>query len=401
MEIIKQGDPGILQIIVPVERMHTTYKVSQCLIREDTPDGVILGNTLTGEIAFLSNEEKKTLEHLTTADEDKLELLIKRGYIIPQIINEQKRILQLREVFQMRAVREEYINNYKILPTTRCNARCFYCYQRGTRQEDMTEKTAEALVQFITEHRRGKSVRLSWFGGEPTLETHCIDYICRRMNELDIPFMSSMISNAYLFDEAMVEKAKTLWRLRRIQITLDGTAEVYNRTKAYIQTTDNPFERVMHNIELLLSRGINVAIRLNLGAHNAEDLNMLVEELFRRFKSRKNLQVYAHKLDSPTFFAPIQCGRTGTSDLSKLLSDLERSIESKGWKHADCSDIPKLIPWSCMADNPHTIKCAPDGTFGRCDHFPFESGLGSVTRGTSDGEEAAKWSFMIFAIIAH
>ena len=391
MEIIKKGNPGILQYITPSEQTETTYKPSQCLIREDTPDGVLLGNTFTGEAALLSNEEKEAFDNPAAAEKSRLEMLIRRGYIIPETIDEKKRVLQLRSVFMMQEDRKNYIDHYKILTTTGCNARCFYCYEKGIRHEDMTEKTAEKLVQFIDEHRGGKNVVLSWFGGEPTLGTGCIEYICRRMNELDIPYESSMISNGYLFDEEMADQAESLWKLKNIQITLDGTEDVYNRTKAYVHATDNPFERVLRNIGLLLDRGITVNIRLNLGIYNAENLNLLVEDLYQRFGKRKNLKVYAILLYEYLSFESNHCDGKELSKLHKIQSDVKSNLESKGWKQFGHSVIPKLIRWSCIADAPHCIMCSPDGTLGRCEHFPFEHTVGSLTEGITDREEEARW----------
>ena len=390
MEIIIKGNPGILQFITPIEQEETTYKASQCLIREDTPDGVILGNTFTGEAVLLSSEEMEAFDHPAAAEKSRLEMLIRGGYIIPEATDEKKRVLQLRKIILMREERKKYINRYTILTTTDCNARCFYCYEKWIRHENMTEETAETLVQFIAEHRGGKRVILDWFGGEPTLGAGIIDYICNRMNELDIPFSSCMISNGYLFDEEMAERAQKLWKLRSIQITLDGTENVYNRTKAYVHAADNPFERVIRNIGLLLDRNIKVDIRLNLGVHNAENLNQLVEYLFQRFKNRKNLYVYTALLFEYSCPNPAHCGETGI-ELHKIQTDMKRNLESKGYIFPSPPVMPKLIRWSCMANNPHSIICAPDGTIGKCEHFAYDHTVGSLPEGITDREELTRW----------
>jgi UTP--glucose-1-phosphate uridylyltransferase len=86
-----------------------------------------------------------------------------------------------------------------------------------------------------------------------------------------------MTSNGYLFDEKLVTKAVHSWNLEDIQITLDGTENVYNKTKNYIYKNTNAFKRVIDNIGLLLKAGVRVMIRLNIGEHNKEDLYELVK----------------------------------------------------------------------------------------------------------------------------
>lgn len=38
------------------------------------------------------------------------------------------------------------ITNYTILTTTGCNARCFYCYEKGTKPVTMTAETADVAL---------------------------------------------------------------------------------------------------------------------------------------------------------------------------------------------------------------------------------------------------------------
>jgi len=61
------------------------------------------------------------------------------------------------------------ITSYTILPTTGCNARCYYCFEHGSKVMTMTRETAGEVVRFITEHcGPKKTVAIMWFGGEPT-----------------------------------------------------------------------------------------------------------------------------------------------------------------------------------------------------------------------------------------
>ena len=119
----------------------------------------------------------------------------------------------------------------------------------------------------------------SWFGGAPLFRKKCINIICERLKESGIPYRSSMISNGYLFDEKTVNEAKNLWKLKNVQITIDGTKDIYNKTKSFVYKNGNPFETVMGNIKRLSENGISVTIRINVGKFNAEDAEKLICEI--------------------------------------------------------------------------------------------------------------------------
>ena len=62
---------------------------------------------------------------------------------------------------------EKGIENYTILTTTNCNARCFYCYESNLPHINMEETTAKRLVEYMIENKESNTLRRHWFGGEP------------------------------------------------------------------------------------------------------------------------------------------------------------------------------------------------------------------------------------------
>ena len=74
----------------------------------------------------------------------------------------------------------------------------------------MTEESAERTVRYILETRKpGKTVHISWFGGEPLLGEKIIDLICRRLSEEGIEFYSTMTTNGSLITDEVVH-----WMIR-------------------------------------------------------------------------------------------------------------------------------------------------------------------------------------------
>ena len=393
MRLIKTGNNDVLKILSPHPEEGSVYRPSSYLLQFEINDGLLLYNTLSGELVLLDGQEKDVFERLPLRFRPELQELIGHHFVITQREFDKEAVIveQLRSVMLRRKENTGVINHYNILPTTACNARCFYCYESSMPQISMTRETADRLVEYIKAHHGGKKAFLSWFGGEPTLGEKRIDQICSGLRSAGIAYESTMTSNAYLFDEALVMKAKEDWLLKRIQITLDGTEQTYIKTKSYVGIHDNPYERVLRNIGLLLGAGIHVDIRLNLDKHNADDLKTLIEELYGRFRGEKNLFVYVWRLEEEKGFEPIRHSKEEWDEVQRQWIDLQQLLEEKGWLQIQTDTLPVLRTHSCMADNPQMIQCAPDGTFGKCEDKIFEHTVGSLEEGIVDKDQIRWW----------
>lgn len=325
-----------------------TY-VIQCPVE----DGVLLYHTLTCCLVLLTHEEKKDI----TAQLE----LIDFWFLVPEEHDDRKLCHQIRQLAQLFKPSEKYITDYTILTTTGCNARCFYCYEKGTKPITMTTETAHNVSRFIITHRDEKNVKISWFGGEPLVNIKVIDQICSELKEHDVPFKSSMISNGYLFDIDIVQRAKDLWQLQNVQITLDGREQTYNRVKRYIYEGVNAFERVLKNIGLLTAAGIRVQIRLNVDKYNMEEMLLLIPLLHEHFGENKRLSIYSHELFGER--SPKE-----NADLYEQRLQLEQLIAKCGYGHR--RKLQKDIKLNCcMADNDQSVVVAPDGHLGKCEHY--------------------------------
>ena len=198
------------------------------------------------------------------------------------------------------------------------------------------------------------------------------------------------MTNGYLFDEATVKKAVERWNLKRVQITLDGTEEVYNRIKAYIYREGNPYQIVLNNMERLLDASVKIAVRLNMDLHNADNLLELADELAQRFHDRKNLSVYAYHLfkdDQP--MAELH-SEEGWQERGEAMGRLSEKLAQSGL--APSRGIGKSIKLNhCMADSGEAITILPDGSIGLCEHFSETEFVGHVDREGFDADAVASW----------
>ena len=365
------------------------YRLMRYVLRVDHDGKVLLHNVVTGQLAELGQEEAKALEKLPTVYAPELEQLVSEHYLVPEGFDEYKSVQQLRKILRLRPTGSA-INHYVILPTTFCNAHCFYCYESDYPRVHMTEETASRLIDYIDEHREGKDVTINWFGGEPLVGIQRIDQISQGLKDRGIAFSSSMISNGYLFDEEIVERSIDLWKLNRIQITLDGTEDTYNRVKAYVNIRDNPFQRVLRNIDLLSSKKIQVNIRLNVDYYNKDDILKLIEELGERYSQNQFVSVYLNMLFNDQGYEPVKHSYDDLIALSNLIQDYTGRLKELRMSFDNLNDL-HLLYGQCMADNPSTVMIQPDGSFSRCEHESILDSYGNLEEGITDPEKLEKW----------
>ena len=58
----------------------------------------------------------------------------------------------------------KHITQYTILTTTDCNARCFYCYERGCARVTMDSETADKVADYIQNRCGGNPVKIECRG---------------------------------------------------------------------------------------------------------------------------------------------------------------------------------------------------------------------------------------------
>ena len=346
-----------------------SYRLMTYVVQQPVADGVLLYNTLTCSLVLLTPDEAADI----TAQQE----LIDRWFLVPQAHDDQKLCRQIRQMAALLKPAATTITSYTILTTTGCNARCFYCYEKGTKPVTMTAETADKVVRYIVTHRGDEKVKISWFGGEPLVNAKVIDQICTELREQGVPFRSIMTSNGYLFDADIVKRAKELWQLQRVNITLDGTAQTYNRVKDYVYRGVNAFERVLQNIGMLTAAGIRVSIRLNVDKHNISEMAELVQLLHQRFGTNEHLSIYSHELF-------VERTPEDEVEIFAQQTQLAQQIAACGYKNHKRGLQKDINLNHCMADGDGSVVIAPDGNLGKCQHFIDSNFFGHIDREEHD-----------------
>lgn len=369
------------------------YRFLIYVLMQEYNNNMILFNTLTRQQIELSIEEYDLV--VNNSYSDLIKKLVEDYFLVP-IDFEDYKFYQQVFLLAKSLHNGNALKNFIIMPTMDCNARCFYCFEHDAKKISMTNQTAVDVTDYIINKSKGEKIKIEWFGGEPLFNQEAMDLISSGLKEANVAFNSYMITNGYLFDEATVKKAISLWKLKNVQITLDGTRNIYNRTKNFIYDKSiDAFERVMKNIEILAKNEINVCIRLNLDVHNKDDLFALVGQISNRYQKYKNyISVYVWLLYENRGANKKAHETNERHLLTDSLLDLESYIESLGFQ---LKSIPKqeIKTFSCLADNSYSVTVLPNGNLGKCDHHSDDEIIGSIYSAKLDNAIISSWKELV------
>ena len=308
-------------------------------------------------------------------------------FLVPEHTDESKLYLEVKNILTVKEELPKGITHYVILPTTTCNARCFYCFEQGMQYRKMSRETVNDVLRFIREHKpeEQKKIHIHWFGGEPMCAADNIDRICEGLDEAGIEYSAEMTSNGSLFDEKSAKQAKEKWKVEEIQITLDGTAEEYARRKQYAGKIDKPFETVIRNMHLLISAGIKVTVRLNTDENNIEEIYRVADFLKEEFsgEEREKMRVYAHSLFGQEGEGLDACPAGGAPDaLEEKVLEINNHLVRLGLIRKDLSGLLTLKNHYCMVTAPEcNVLIDSSGTLFACDAMPENMRYGDVKTG--------------------
>ena len=365
MEQLLKQDPIAMGMLGKQAIRMQKYRPLTYVLTAEEGEKKVLYNLLTHEIIAVDLSELESPETR--------KYLIENWYLVPEEHDDQQLVDECRAVLTLMDSWPKKIHVFHIFTTLDCNARCFYCFEKRMPGSDMTMETASRAIEYIQEQADGELIKIVWFGGEPLFNYPVIDFITNGLKEKGLQFESDMISNGLLFDDELVEKAKSIWNVKSVQITLDGTRQVYKRVKAYVTDVGDPFERVMQNIKSLLKAEIRVKIRLNIGLYNCSDMRGLVDYLCEEFKNQENLNVYVNPL-----FELIEY----TVNEREYMYDLQDEMVSKlnqVFGRNQKKEFPDTIAnGSCMASGREAVSILPDGKVGICPNITNDGLLGDI-----------------------
>lgn len=310
-------------------------------------DRFILYNSASGNL-ILTNTAEINLENISSEDTSALAAM---GFIVDEDADELHSLITAAETH----IESSKKNKFRILTTTACNAKCPYCYEKGTSVESMNLHTAEKVADFIADvSKHKKIVEIEWFGGEPLLNTEVINSITERLKTAGLRLESSIITNGYLINDALIDSMRKKWNTKRVQITLDGLADEYEKVK---RLGKDSFGKVIDNIRRLCNNDISVDVRLNFSAGNISQIEEVIKFL-SKCDFRDKIYVYAAKINSEK--------KTDKFLLEEETLYLNNVLYECKFLSPD-NVLPKTLKSPCAACRVDYYTIHPSGRLYKCD----------------------------------
>jgi len=225
----------------------------------------------------------ETIAPENSEERELYESLNQRGYLVEDDAAEKGKKQELLEA--LRSNDKKHRESYQYLTfimTYDCNFRCPYCFEGEATHK--TELMTTAQIDAALNHFGASVENILLFGGEPLLPKtrEVIEYLYERKPDV----LYAIITNGYYVLEFMDILKKM--RIDYIQITLDGTEEVHNRSRC-LANGEPTFAKIMAGIEKCLQAGFNTKIRMNLSKESFDTGMQIQQDLLQRFDNNENL----------------------------------------------------------------------------------------------------------------
>ena len=337
MKVLRQINPIKFSILNQQKIENNINYVKNPYLIYDDNNINLLFNPITEQAIFVNSFEQ---------DKDEL---IKKWYLIPENFDlktmtyliRQKRLQQLQNI--------KTKNTYTIFTTTACNGNCQYCFEKNYKIITMTKEIAEKIIAYIIKNANlQKPIKLNWFGGEPLVNKQIINFICKKLSEYEINFLSNLTTNGDLLETCSNDELKS-WNLKWVQLTLDDINERYEKIKVL---PSGAYQKLHESINRLQKLGITINIRIHYHPQiGANACYRIINDL--------------KKYNNINFYIRIIYGKENLNDYLKVLEIENYLIKIKKAK----VNFPSYSKgYYCMADNNNYTTITPLGQLSPCQH---------------------------------
>ena len=233
-------------------------------------DNWFVVNTLSGQADVLDQDTHKQL----LSGEENPEF-VENGYLVDPAQEKKlfrEKYLKFLDDREKDEVQIFFVTNYS------CNFDCSYCYQAGYEAQPvaLSKEITDSFFEYILKEFSGRRKYITIFGGEPFLNAprhkENIEYIIQKAAENNLEIAA--VTNGYHLQE-YIEILKT-GKIREIQVTLDGTAEIHNQRR-YLKGGNPTFDRIVSGVDALLASQIPVNLRMVVDKQNIKNLPDLAQ----------------------------------------------------------------------------------------------------------------------------
>ena len=342
------------------------YKLPGYITHREEPGAIYISSQLLQNQVMLDD----------SATQEEFRALIKTGgcetisTLLTQFLHEQEMLLNEDEIQSALTEFRKLLDDtllLTIMPTEGCNFRCPYCYE-DHRPVTMGRETVKQIQKYIADQApRFRHVRVSWFGGEPTLCKETVLETNTLVQELQksqpFQFTSGMTTNGYLLD---LDSFKQYYAagITDYQVTLDGWD--HDKTRPHV-SGEGTLETILTNLTAIAALPVEeysfrITLRRNILAGDSDFT--WYDHLFKLFGTDRRFSALV-----------IPAGDWGGETVKSL--ELVCKQEKKQCRQAHEAYLDKIgmrrtrvenTPFAnvCYASYPHGFVFRANGTIEKC-----------------------------------
>ena len=252
-----------------------------------------------------------------------------------------------------------------LAPTTACNFKCSYCFEKDKNSALINERTILNLIDFINDHENAKKLYLTWYGGEPLLAINQIDHILTLISEKTNVKIAhhNIITNGYLFGKKAITVFKK-FPLDSIQITLDGLKDKHDKSRVLIGSEKGSFDTILKNIHAIISEmpETHILIRVNIDNNSKDNFSDVWNFFHKELKINSNrFSVYPGFIKTTTLKRNCwDCNTLSFNDKKDFYFDMQ---DRKG---INVYFYPHKKDKGCIATQLNGYVVGPKGELYRC-----------------------------------
>ena len=394
-----------MSVVSEMQRSRTSmneYKPSMFNRLVFANDELILYNSFKGTrslIRVTSDKKEKIsciLEENTVFDDRDADItkLIQLGFLVPKDTDE-KLLRQLRYLKHITDNRLKLVVHI----TKACNFRCTYCYM-DFKSEMLAPEVQEGVINYIRRSlQKYRSVRISWFGGEPLLDVGIIQKMSKEIIELcksqNKPYSATITTNGY---NLTPENVKTLMEchVNHIAVTIDGTRDLHNKQRV-LKDGSPTFDRIIENLRYLRdntrSRTITVSIRSNITINHISELEKYYQFFDKEFGGDHRFSLFVRPVADYGGERVQSLKDSFIHDMAPIYKQL--AIIQRGLKFSSNFIDLEVGGYTCQARHLYKYTIGCDGSISKCDES-LDHPIGWLTKDGSlliDEKTHANWLF--------
>lgn len=336
---------------------------------ESEKEKYIAYNSLSNSMALINKDDYEKYRGLAENDikinnNELVEQLKLGGFLIDDEIDEKKQI-------QFNMYKNRFENDklsLTLAPTSDCNFRCIYCYEKDNiKNTYMNKETQGNLIKLVKNYSKKIShLNIGWYGGEPLLAMDIIENLSKEFisicRENNISYYASMVTNGYNLTRENIEKINE-FKISLLQITLDGDEKTHN-SRRFLKGGQPTYSRIINNIISNKEILPETAIRINVDSNNSKKINDVINILVENQLQSKVKPYLGHVINTNDCYSDNKCLRF--SEYCDLDYEFEAYLISRGFTKASIKRYPQRIGTVCSADTFSSHVINANGDLYRC-----------------------------------